>query len=241
MQGLWTMVFRGPKESVRKLNEAILALEENEEYKYIVEDWRFCLEEMDALDEDGDSAELYIDTESSCNITGMDEYFREFVDFAPELEAAYSDCSLEAKDFRNILYSKPGDRGKDAIEFSVSLYRGGDRVHLSLDGWQCYHSNEDEGKEPEISMEDVEQLRAIGYGERDEPLIFKVKLSHNNSSIERTFNSEDGEFVMEYDGDFEDGEDWCWIANTDRGVWLFNDASIADQYRFVLELLNLSN
>ncbi|MCI9332697.1 MAG: hypothetical protein HFG05_11085, partial [Oscillibacter sp.] len=95
MQGLWTMVFRGPEESVRKLNEAVFALENSEEYRYVVEDWRYCLDKLHALREDGGRAELRIDTGSSGNITGMPECFQEFVDFAPELEAVYSDHSLE--------------------------------------------------------------------------------------------------------------------------------------------------
>lgn len=246
MQGLWNMFFQGPKESVKKLNEAVLALENDEEYQYVVQDWRFCLDKLGALQEDGDRAELQIDTGSSCNITDMPECFQKFVDFAPELEAVYSDHSLEADDFRNILYSKPGDSGEDAVELSVSYYRSGDRIHLSPDGWQCYHSNEEEDiDEPEISLEDVEELRKIGWGERDEPLIFTVRLSHYNDKtktfdiVERTFNREDGEFVMQYDGDFDDGEDWCWIENSGRGGWSFTDSGMS-KYQFVLKLLGLN-
>ncbi len=177
------MYFQGPKESVKKLNETVLALENSEKYQYVVQDWRYCLDKLHALREDGGRAELRIDTESSGNITGMPEYFQEFVDFAPELEAVYSDHSLEADDFRNILYSKPGDSGKDAVELGVYYYRsGGDRIHLSPDGWKCYHSNEEDEDidEPEISLEDVEELRKIGWGERDEPLIFTARLSQEN-------------------------------------------------------------
>ena len=246
MQGLWTMVFRGPEESVRKLNEAVFALENSEEYRYVVEDWRYCLDKLHALREDGGRAELRIDTGSSGNITGMPECFQEFVDFAPELEAVYSDHSLEAGDFRNILYSKPGDSGKDAIEFGVYYYRAGERIHISPDGWRCYHSNEEEDiDEPEISLEDVEELRRIGRSERDEPLIFTARLSHYNDKtktfdiVERTFNSEDGEFVMQYDVDFEDEEDWCWVENTGRGIWLFTNPDM-EEYQFVLKLLGLS-
>ena len=68
MQGLWTMVFRGPEESVRKLNEAVFALENSEEYRYVVEDWRYCLDKLHALREDGGRAELRIDTECSCAV-----------------------------------------------------------------------------------------------------------------------------------------------------------------------------
>ena len=247
MQGLWNMFFQGPKESVKKLNETVLALENSEKYQYVVQDWRYCLDKLHALREDGGRAELRIDTESSGNITGMPEYFQEFVDFAPELEAVYSDHSLEADDFRNILYSKPGDSGKDAVELGVYYYRsGGDRIHLSPDGWKCYHSNEEDEDidEPEISLEDVEELRKIGWGERDEPLIFTARLSHYNDKtktfdiVERTFNSEDGEFVMEYDVDFENEEDWCWIEDSGRGIWLFTNSAMSE-YDFVLKLLGL--
>lgn len=248
MQGLWSMFFQGPKESVKKLNEAVLALENSEKYQYVVQDWRYCLDKLHALREDGGRAELRIDTESSGNITGMPECFQKFVDFAPELEAVYSDHSLEADDFRNILYSKPGDSGKDAVELSVYYYRGGgDCIHLSPDAWKCYHSNEEEEDidKPGISLADVEELRKIGWGERDEPLIFTARLSHYNDKtktfdiVERTFNSEDGEFEMQYDGDFEDEEDWCWVENTGRGIWFFTNPDM-EEYQFVLKLLGLS-
>ena len=88
MQGLWSMFFQGPKESVKKLNEAVLALENSEKYQYVVQDWRYCLDKLHALREDGGRAELRIDTESSGNITGMPECFQEFVDFAPEMPSA---------------------------------------------------------------------------------------------------------------------------------------------------------
>ena len=232
---------------MKKLNETVLALENSEKYQYVVQDWRYCLDKLHALREDGGRAELRIDTESSGNITGMPEYFQEFVDFAPELEAVYSDHSLEADDFRNILYSKPGDSGKDAVELGVYYYRsGGDRIHLSPDGWKCYHSNEEDEDidEPEISLEDVEELRKIGWGERDEPLIFTARLSHYNDKtktfdiVERTFNSEDGDFVMEYDVDFENEEDWCWIEDSGRGIWLFTNSAMSED-DFVLKLLGL--
>ncbi|MCI8691078.1 MAG: hypothetical protein HFF87_12365 [Oscillibacter sp.] len=244
MQGLWSMFFQGPKESVKKLNEAVLALENSEEYRYVVEDWRYCLDELHALWEDGGRAELLIDTESSGNITGMPECFQEFVDFAPELEAVYSDHSLEDDDFRNILYSKPGDSGKDAVAFDVSYRWGGERIHISPDGWRYYHSNEEEDiDEPGISLEDVEELRKIGWGERDEPLIFTARLSHYNDKtktfdiVERTFNSEDGYFKREDDEDDEDG--LCWVENTGRGIWFITNPDM-EKYEFVLKLLGLN-
>ena len=183
-------------------------------------------------------------SKSSGNITGMPECFQEFVDFAPELEAVYSDHSLEADDFRNILYSKPGDSGKDAVAFDVSYRWGGDRIHISPDGWRYYHSNEEEDiDEPGISLADVEELRKICWGERDEPLIFTARLSHYNDKtktfdiVERTFNSEDGYFKREDDEDDEDG--LCWVENTGRGIWFITNPDM-EKYEFVLKLLGLN-
>ena len=44
---------------------------------------------------------------------------------------------------------------------------------------------------------------------------------------------------MQYDGDFEDEEDWCWVENTGRGIWFFTNPDM-EEYQFVLKLLGLS-